>query len=185
MSLVVNYCKNKAESMEEITWTDIIRSISAAVSAMAAISIPLVLAWWAKKQDKSKRDLEENRQKYENNLEIQRRTYTELKEMIVEVSKLLSDIMELCPEPSNLSFEYISINKPIQTNIVLLLNHYEHICAGANKGIFDGKLIALLRGDVLKTNREIFSRYISGYRKNCKYGENAWCEIDTFLKRYK
>ena len=171
--------------MEDITWTDKICSISAAVSAMAAISIPLVLAWWAKIQNKNNRDLEEKRQKHEDNLEIQRRTYTELKEMIVEVSKLLSDIIELCPDSSRLSFEYISSNKAIQKYIVLLLNNYERICAGANKAILDGELIALLRGDVLKNDREIFSRYISGHRKNCKYGENAWSEIDTFLEKYK
>ena len=82
------------------------------------------------------------------------------------------------------SHKYISSHSEVEGQVFRLFNEYDHVCLGANEGLFSDKIINKLRGDALSQTWNRYAKYIGEYRKE-KGKENAWMECDKWLKRMR
>lgn len=153
----------------EYNWTDIVGSLSSAVSALAAITIPFVLAWWAHRQDRTRKQLS-----------LETRTFRELDNINLRVAESVSQIMRICPDVGDLTYETISENKELEGHVFTLLNQYEYLCLGANKGLFASDVVEALRGNALARTRQQYHQYISTFRD--RHDVDAWRQIDVLLQ---
>ena len=143
-------------------------AVSTLVAAIAAIAIPVVLYRWSKLQSKQS----EKR-------EIETRTLNEMNILNRQANRVVTEIMKRSNGPQDLTYEKISGNAELEGFVFELLNQYNYVCLGANKGIFASHIILDLRGNALKRTREQYDGYIKEYR--VQYDKEAWIEIDNFL----
>ena len=150
---------------------DDVSSMSSVVSALATVSIPLVLAWWGHRQHK---------ENIKQSLEA--RTLRELDELNHRVSASVTVIMQLCSNCKDLVYETISENKELEGHVFAVLNQYEYLCFGANEGLFENNIILSLRGKALKKTQEQYEKYNTTYRD--KHDSEAWVQVDRFINAH-
>ncbi len=151
------------------SWTDIVSCLSAAAAALAAIAIPLVLAWWARRQ-----------QAETDRRERQSRAFAALDGLNRDVSESVSKLVKLCPDASKLTYDNVLENSEVERHVFDILNGYEYLCHGANEGLFARGVVETLRGSAISQTRKQYGAYISGYRK--QRDPDAWIQIDRFLE---
>lgn len=96
-----------------------------------------------------------------------------------EIGKILTDNPVLRSVKAD-DPDYGTIVKDNRSNsaVVRLLNEYEFVCLGGNKGLLDSEIIGELRGHAIRNTWIQFKNYILSQRE---LDRDAWNECEKWL----
>ena len=77
---------------------------------------------------------------------------------------------------------YIKSDPVIQGVVYRILNDYEYICLGSNKGLFITEVVKALRWDALASTWADYRQFIDQHRKENIRQAQAWTECDKWLQ---
>ncbi|WP_029871420.1 DUF4760 domain-containing protein [Rhizobium leguminosarum] len=146
----------------------VVNAVAAVITALAAVAIPIVLSMDS----------------------LKTRTIDIMNSLDQQVSSILSEKSRLDSDrntDSNIIFtpDYIDgkDNWAIQTQVYKLLNLYDYVCLGANRGLFDIDMIEEMRGDALRKTWQDYGVYIENHRKKGEAQSRAWVNCDSIIAK--
>jgi uncharacterized protein DUF4760 len=146
--------------------------LALAVTAAAAFAIPIILERAAIQR---------------HHAEIATRTLLTMNDVNRQIGKVLTEYPTLrtanSDDPS-FSYEVVIKDERINSQLINLLNEYEHVCLGGNKGLLDSEIMSGLRGHAIRDTWNQFKNYILG-RRAARQDQKVWNECEDWLNKNK
>jgi len=164
--------------MSDVKWTDV-------GSLIVAVAIPVVLHMAATElgnaQEINAKEFRDSQVK----AAIDTRTLERMRQLDSVVSKAIYEKSKIDEKndksaPDIYQFSYVNENPDIVSKVLVVLNEYEELCAGANMKLYNNEIIETLRGDSLQATFTDYEPFIHQWRKGPK-AKNAWEQCEKYL----